>query len=475
MANLSLTKEELEERVSRLEEDIERLSTTDSLTGLLTRVAFLAEIDQQIYFPASPTSQRPGTMIEVFIRDIPRITGTLGRHVGDYVMSALAARLNMMALPVNVKSRLSQDQFGILFPNISDPLAAMTTAKDILKALQAPVDWLDRTLVIDVAAGVAMAADCDAEGEGNASSLLHNADLAVKTAIQRGGANYAFYNPALAKSAKRRIDILNALQQGLEKGHIEMYFQPVFEASTCKLVGFEALMRMQTPELGSVSPVEFIPIAEESGLIVKLGAWALFDACRVASNWPSYLTVAVNISPEQFYAGTVTTDVHHALQLTSLPANQLELEVTESSVLKDSESVQIQLLALQELGCGIALDDFGTGYSSLSYLWKFPFSKLKIDRAFISAMDSTPVAKGILESILSVAKHVGLKVTAEGIETKEQKDVLTGLGAHFLQGFYFGQPMSESELPGFLLSQIDIPRNSGSDIIDLRLAANRLR
>src|SRR5664279_6228242 len=142
MANLSLTKEELEERISRLEDDIERLSTTDSLTGLLTRVAFLAEIDKQIYFPASPTSQRPGTMIEVFIRDIPRITGTLGRHVGDYVMSALAARLNMMALPVNVKSRLSQDQFGILFPNISDPLAAMTTAKDILKALQAPVDWL---------------------------------------------------------------------------------------------------------------------------------------------------------------------------------------------------------------------------------------------------------------------------------------------------------------------------------------------
>lgn len=475
MAKLSLTKEELEERVSRLEDDIERLSTTDSLTGLLTRVAFLAEIDQKIYFPASPTSQRPGTMIEVFIRDIPRITGTLGRHVGDYVMSALAARLNMMALPVNVKSRLSQDQFGILFPNINDPLAAMTTAKDILKALQAPVDWLDRTLVIDVAAGVALAADCDGEGEGDASSLLHNADLAVKTAIQRGGANYAFYNPALAKSAKRRNDILNALQQGLEKGHIEMYFQPVFEASTCKLVGFEALMRMQTPELGTVSPVEFIPIAEESGLIAKLGAWALLDACRVASNWPSYLTVAVNISPEQFYAGTVTTDVHHALQLTSLPANQLELEVTESSVLKDSESVQIQLLALQELGCGIALDDFGTGYSSLSYLWKFPFSKLKIDRAFISAMDSTPVAKGILESILSVAKHVGLKVTAEGIETQEQQDVLAGLGAHFLQGFHFSRPMSEAELPGFLLSQIEIPLHPEGEVIDLRLAASRLR
>ena len=475
MAKLSLTKEELEERVSRLEEDIERLSTTDRLTGLLTRAAFLAEIDQRIYFPTSPTSQRPGTMIEVLIRDIPRIAGTLGRHVGDYVISSLAARLNLMTLPNNVKGRLSQDQFAILFPHITDPLMAMTTAKDILKVLQAPVDWLDRTLVIDVAAGVALAADCDGEGEGDATSLLHNADLAIKIAVQRGGANYAFYNPALAKAAKRRLDILNALQQGLEKGRIEMHFQPVFEASTCKLVGFEALMRLHTPELGQVSPVEFIPIAEESGLIAKLGAWALLDACRVAANWPSYLTVAVNISPEQFYAGTVTTDVHHALQLSSLPANQLELEVTEGSVLKDSESVQIQLMALQELGCGIALDDFGTGYSSLSYLWKFPFSKLKIDRAFISAMDSTPVAKGILETILSVAKHVGLKVTAEGIETKEQQVVLTALGAHFLQGFHFGQPLSEAELPGFLLSQIDMPRNAGSEVIDLRTAAGRLR
>jgi diguanylate cyclase (GGDEF)-like protein len=475
MANLPLTQEELQARVSELEADIERLSTTDSLTGLLTRAAFLAEANQRIYLPTNPGSHRPGTLIEVLVRDIPRITGTLGRHVGDYVISALTSRLNLMSLPDNVKGRLSQDQFAILFPNITDPLMAMTTAKEILEVLQEPVDWLDRSLVMDVAAGVALAADCDSEGEGDAASLLHNADLAVKIAVQRGGANYAFYNPALAKSAKRRMDVLNALQQGLENGYIEMYFQPVFEAKATKLVGFEALMRMKTPELGNVSPVEFIPIAEESGLIAKLGAWALFDACRIASNWPSHLTVAVNLSPEQFYAGTVTTDVHHALQLSSLPANQLELEVTESSVLKDSESVQIQFLALQELGCGIALDDFGTGYSSLSYLWKFPFSKLKIDRAFIAAMDSTPVAKGILETILSVAKHVGLKVTAEGIETKEQKDVLTGLGAHFLQGFYFGQPMSESELPGFLLSQIDIPRNSGSDIIDLRLAANRLR
>ena len=475
MANLPLTREELEERVRTLEEDIERLSTTDSLTGMLTRAAFLAEVDRQIYVPINPAAQRPGTMIEVLVRDIPRITGTLGRHVGDYVISSIAARLNLMSLPDNVKGRLSQDQFAILFPYITDPLMAMKTAKDIIKALQAPVDWLDRTLVIDVAAGVALADDCNGEGEGDAASLLHNADLAVKTALQPGGANYAFYNPALAKFARRRMDILNALQQGLEKGHIEMNFQPVFEANTSKLVGFEALMRMQTPELGRVSPVEFIPIAEESGLIAKLGAWALFDACRVASNWPSYLTVAVNISPEQFYSGTVTTDVHHALQLSSLPANQLELEVTESSVLKDSESVQIQLLALQELGCGIALDDFGTGYSSLSYLWKFPFTKLKIDRAFIAAMDSTPVAKGILETILSVAKHLGLKVTAEGIENKEQQVVLAGLGAHFLQGFYFGQPMSEAELPRFLLSQIETPQVGESEVIDLHVAASRLR
>jgi len=333
---------------------------------------------------------------------------------------------------------------------VDDPLTAMTIAKDVLKLLQVPVDWLDRTLVVDVAAGVAQVIEC----EGESATLLHNAELAVKNAIQHGAVGYAFFNPALAKTAKRRGDILHAMQESLDHGYFEMYFQPVFDANLKRLVGFEALMRMNTPELGKVSPVEFIPIAEESGLIAKLGAWALVEACRVASNWPSHLTVAVNISPEQFYAGTVTIDVHNALQLSSLPASRLEIEVTESSVLKNSESVQVQLKALQELGCGIALDDFGTGYSSLSYLWKFPFSKLKIDRAFIAAMDDSPVARGILESILGLAKHVGLKVTAEGIETLEQQNILADLGAHFLQGFHLGHPLSEAQLPAFFLSQI---------------------
>lgn len=470
MNNSLLTKEELEERVRRLEEDIERLSTHDSLTGLLTRAAFLHEIDAWLCHENQPGNQRSGTMIEILIRNVPRISGILGRHVGEYVISSLASRLNLMPLPKHFRGRLSQDQFGILLPSISDPLTAMTVAKDILKTLQAPVDWLDRTLVIDVAAGVALAAD----NHGDATTLLHHAELAVKNAIAQSGAGYAFYNPALAKTAKRRADVLQAMQHGIEKNYMQMYYQPFFVAGEKKLVGFEALMRMQTPELGKVSPVEFIPIAEETGLIAKLGAWALVEACRVAANWPSHLSVAVNISPEQFYAGTVTTDVYHALQLSSLPAQQLELEVTESSVLKDSESVQVQLLALQELGCGIALDDFGTGYSSLAYLWKFPFSKLKIDRAFISAMDKTPVARGILESILGLAKHIGLKVTAEGIETPEQQEVLASLGAHFLQGFHFGQPLSEAELPGFLLSQIALPSTIEKNVVDIRAAAARL-
>ena len=454
MNNSLLTKQELHERVRRLEEDIERLSTHDSLTGLLTRSAFLQEIDQVLKTAAKAGTDNRGSMIEILIRNVPRISGLLGRHVGEYVISSLASRLNHMQLPDHIKGRLSQDQFGILLIDISDPLTAMTVAKDILKAMQAPVDWLDRTLVIDAAAGVTLAAD----NEGDSTTLLHHAELAVKNAIQQGAAGYAFYNPALAKAAKRRSDVLYALQQGLEKNYMQMYYQPFFASGEGvgqgNLVGFEALMRMNTPELGKVSPVEFIPIAEESGLIVKLGAWALVEACRVAALWPSHLSVAVNISPEQFYAGSVTTDVYHALQLSSLPASRLELEVTESSVLKDSESVHVQLLALQELGCGIALDDFGTGYSSLAYLWKFPFSKLKIDRAFIAAMDKTPVARGILESILGLAKHVGLKVTAEGIETPEQQKVLANLGAHFLQGFHFGQPLSEAELPAFFLSLI---------------------
>jgi diguanylate cyclase (GGDEF)-like protein len=439
------TPEELEERIHRLEADIDHMARHDQLTGLLTRNAFTTLVDEHLRTIAetAPT----GALIEIALRGIPRIAGTLGRHVSDYVIAALAARLNLLPFPKGAKARIDHSHFAILLPDLANPLDALTAAKELVVAMSSPVDWIDRKLTVNLCAGVALCADNDGDG----SNLIHNAELALKTAAARGGPGYAFFNPVLAQSAKRRNDVLLALHTAIDSQSLNLHYQPVFESGSGKLSGFEALMRLESPEFGTITPAEFIPVAEESGLINRIGAWALAEACRAASAWPQHLTVSVNMSPEQFYSGTVVTDVHNALELWSFPAYRLELEITESTLLKDSEPVLSQLSTLREMGCPIVLDDFGTGYSSLSYLWKFPFSKLKIDRAFVNAIDSTPLARGILKSIIGLAKNLGLKITAEGIETPLHAVMLTGLGADFLQGYLMGRPVPEVDLAAIVL------------------------
>jgi len=445
MTSVNATTQELEERIHRLEADINHMSHHDQLTGLLTRNAFTTLVDAHLNSLSS--NNRSGALIEISLRGIPRITGTLGRHVSDYVIAALAARLNLLPFPKGAKARIDHSHFAILLPDLTNPLDALTAAKELVAAMASPVDWIDRKLTVNLCAGVALCADNDGDG----SNLIHNAELALKSAAARGGPSYAFFNPVLAQSAKRRNDVLLALHTAIDRQLLSLHYQPVYESSTGKLSGFEALMRLDSPEFGKIPPTEFIPVAEESGLISRIGAWALAEACRTASSWPQNLTVSVNMSPEQFYGGTVVTDVHNALELWSFPAYRLELEVTESTLLKDSEPVLSQLSILREMGCPIVLDDFGTGYSSLSYLWKFPFSKLKIDRAFVNAIDSTPLARGILKSIIALAKNLGLKITAEGIETKLHAELLTGLGADLLQGYLMGRPVPEVDLAAVVL------------------------
>jgi diguanylate cyclase (GGDEF)-like protein len=438
---------DLQTRIGRLEADIEHLSKHDHLTGLMTRAAFINEVDRCFSVDANVKSS--GALIEISLQGIPRIAGTLGRHVSDYMISAIAARLNAMQLPGSFKCRLDYSHYAVFLPKLTDALQTMTITKQLLSDLAQPIDWVDRPLMFQLGAGVALAKDND----GDASNLVHHADLALKSAMSRGGPGYAFFNPTLAQSAKRRGVVLQALHAAIDDQSLHLHYQPYYNTQTGALSGFEALMRMTSQELGPVSPVEFIPVAEEASLIGQLGAWALVEACRAAANWPSNLTISVNISPEQFYSGTIVTDVHNALELSSFPAYRLELEVTESTLLKDSEMVLQQLGALRELGCSIVLDDFGTGYSSLSYLWKFPFSKLKIDRAFVQALDTTGMARGMLQSIIGLANNLGLKVTAEGIETKYHAEVLKEFNCDFLQGFLLSKPVAPTELAHLILQE----------------------
>ncbi len=448
--------ERLTHEKRRLERDIDHLRQHDPLTGLLNRQSFITVLDR--FFTTRDAKKSKGVLIEIGFKGMPRINGALGRHAADYVLSALAARLNMQQAVPNIFGRIDYWSFAAFYPDISDALEALSKGKELIELLSEPVDWVDRGLTLDVCAGVAI---CDPACE-NSANLIEHANLAMKSAGERGGRGYSFFNPALAKAAQRRSDLITMLQQGFKNDDFKLQYQPLFDLKTGELSSFEALMRLDHPQFGIISPAEFIPVAEETGMIAKLGAWALTEACRAASHWPSHLTVAVNISPEQFYTGTLITDVHHALELSSFPAYRLELEVTESTMLKDSDIVLQQLNSLRDMGCAIVLDDFGTGYSSLSYLWKFPFSKLKIDRSFIQAMDSTPMVRGMLRSIIDLARNFGLKTTAEGIETVEQADTIREFGADTVQGYLTGKPMDEKDMPALILRKFsDKMRNIG--------------
>ncbi len=439
--------DQLRRHNARLEEDIARLLMLDQLTGLLNRSAFMTKVDA--HFKAAGVNPPLSAMIEFGMTGLPRLAGSLGRHVGDYVVSALAARLHAMVDAGTLCCRLDYRSFAVFIPVIADPLEAMTRAKAYLNKLIEPIDWVDRKLTIEIGAGVVLSGP----EEHDAAALLQNAGLAYKSATERGGPGYAFFNPALSQASKRRTDVLTAVQDALDQHYLSLNYQPFFNSQSGELAGFEALLRMKHPTMGYVSPTEFIPVAEDAGLISKIGAWALAEACRTAVHWPQHLTVAVNVSPEQFLDGTLLTDVHNALEVSSFPAYRLEVEITESTMMGDADVVLSQLESLREMGCPIVLDDFGTGYSSLSYLWKFPFSKLKIDRSFITAMEQKPRVRGMLSSIMSLSRNLGLKVTAEGIETPEQAAIIQDIQCDFIQGFLTGKPVPTLDIPAFIMTR----------------------
>jgi EAL domain-containing protein (putative c-di-GMP-specific phosphodiesterase class I) len=285
----------------------------------------------------------------------------------------------------------------------------------------------------------------------DAPTLLRSAELALRSAQEQGTPGYGFFNPEIAQDARRRVAVQRAVADAVANQSFRLDFQPIYNIRTGELNGFEALIRLHDSELGAISPVEFIPIAEQTGSINRIGAWCLEEACRIASEWPPHLLVSVNLSPSQFYSGSLIADVRSALDRNRFPSYRLEVEITEGTLLKDSELVLQQLGVLRDMGLAVALDDFGTGYSSLSYLWKFPFSKIKIDRSFIQALDETQSARGILRSIVKLGHGLGLSVTAEGIETIKQLGALRELGCDLAQGFLLDRPARVADLAGIIL------------------------
>lgn len=284
--------------------------------------------------------------------------------------------------------------------------------------------------------------------------ILRNADLALYRAKADGRSVFRFFENQMDSEARERRLLEVELSDALINQELVLYYQPLVSSIDERPIGFEALIRWNHPIRGLVPPAEFIPIAEQSNLIVDIGDWTIIQACSAAANWPDHLTVAVNLSAKHFRRSDISTVVKRALAISGLAAHRLEIEITEGLLMENPDEVVQKLGEIRALGVTIAMDDFGTGYSSLSYLLKFPFDKIKIDRSFVHASSDDEVARDILKAIASLGKTLKLKITAEGVETKAQAEFLSEIACHQLQGFYFSRPLDGVDMPHYLLTQV---------------------
>ena len=322
------------------------------------------------------------------------------------------------------------------------------TAHRIIDALGETFRLSDRDVEISVCVGSAVA---PAHGD-DAAGLLKNAETALSHAKHQGSASRSLFRPEMDAELQAQRELEAMLRKAIANETFELVFQPIYRAADRRLAGFEALLRLPKGGGGHISPTVFVPMAERLGLISEIGDWVIRRACEVAAEWPSQLTIAVNLSPVQFADGHIADRVRKALNASGLAASQLELEITEGLLLSDTESIMRQLTELKALGVRIAMDDFGTGYSSLGYLWRFPFDKLKIDQSFTRALGKGDRhLASVIDAIVALGRSLGMTITAEGVETEEQAEFLRHVGCHLLQGFHLGRPMALERVAGEIL------------------------
>jgi diguanylate cyclase (GGDEF)-like protein len=425
----------------RAEERIAHLAHYDGLTGLSNRVLFLEHVEN-----AARDCRRSGQRFAVHLLDLDRfkeVNDSLGHAVGDSLLKEVARRLLACVGSDELVARLGGDEFTIL-QHVGDAGAgdAKLLAEKILRVVEQPFDVEGHHLTIETSVGVALAPDHGLD----ADELLKKADLALYRAKADGRNGWRLFESDMEQNARSRLALAMDLRKAIARQEFELHYQPVVSTADESIVGAEALIRWRHPGRGIVSPGDFIPLAEDTGLVIPLGEWVLRRACADAAGWPSHLKVAVNLSPVQFRAGNLVELVKSALSASGLPAGRLEIEVTESVLLRhNAENLRV-LHELQALGVAIVLDDFGTGYSSMSYLLGFPFSKLKIDREFVAGLSRRRECAAIVSAAAGLAKMLDMAVTAEGIETAEQLALVRAAGCGLGQGYLFGSPAPMSEL-----------------------------
>ena len=429
----------------RSQRDASRLAMYDSLTGLFNRHRMGQRLIATL--KAYAASQRSCAVMMIDLDRFKQVNDTLGHQAGDELLKQVAQRLQRVCDKGAEIGRLGGDEFQIMLPDVEDRGRLGEIAKRIIAIVSQPYSIEGSRCVIGTSVGVAVF-----PYDGSTSEeLIRSADLALYAAKGGGRGQFRFYSSELHESAEQRRRLEEDLRDALSHDQIRLHYQPIVSASTDTVIGVEALMRWQHPEFGNVSPAVFIPIAEETGLVIALGEWALRQACAEAMTWPGNIRVAVNISPAQFAHANFITSVTQAIAQSGIAPERLEIELTESIFVNDDETTEQNFAALKRLGVRLALDDFGTGYSSLGYLKKAPFDKIKIDKGFIQDV-TLPGSRNpaIITAIVSLAKALDMVTTAEGIEARDELALMRQLGVDQIQGFIYSTALPVDEVSAAL-------------------------
>ena len=436
------THEDVTEAI-QAEARITHMARHDALTGLPNRVLLRSRMEDAL------ARVKRGERIAVICLDLDHfkaVNDTLGHQVGDRLLKAASERLQECVREIDTVARLGGDEFAILQVDLHRADQAGVLARRLVAALRQPFDIDGHHIVIGTSAGVSFAPEDGLDPD----VLLKNADMALYRAKADGRGSCRYFEPAMDAFLQERRRLELDLRRAIAHMEFQLYYQPLVSTFNSRITGFEALLRWNHPERGLIPPADFIPLAEEIGLIIPLGEWVIHEACREAAGWADDVKVAVNLSPVQFKSATLYQSITSAIAASGLAPCRLELEITESVLLHDGEATLNLLHRLRSLGVRIAMDDFGTGYSSLSYLRSFPFDKIKIDRSFISDLGEGGDSLAIVRAVASLGASLGMATTAEGVETEAQLDQIRDQGCTEMQGYYFSSPRPAGEIPGLL-------------------------
>ena len=438
------------ERVKSAKNHIEHMAMHDPLTGLPNRIMAQHSFDQ-IYREAKAHKQLLG-IIFIDLDNLKPINDSLGHQAGDQILKEVALRLLSYTKQVDWVCRYGGDEFIVFMPNITAADQVSEASVDILQLVSENYVYRNIEIFCTCSIGIALAPQ---DGE-DLDTLIKKADIAMYHSKDSGRNSFRFFNPAINRNMLDHISLISGMRKALQEKQFSLHYQPKIDLQTNDICGFEALLRWHHPDQGFISPATFIPLAESSGLIIQLGEWVITEACEQGKRWYDegilQFAVAINISSIQFKRGNIDSIVLGALSASGLPPQFLELELTESLLIEDSDRLATTLSTLRAEGVHLSIDDFGTGYSNLGYLKKFEVEALKIDQSFVRKMDDQTGDAAIVRAIIQMSASLGLKTIAEGVEDAGTAALLRNLGCTQAQGYYWARPMPANEVPGFIES-----------------------